>query len=101
MARQQLPVLLHAAAVAERGVEQVPAGSATSATADEGKERARRQIIDILGADPTADQRIGLLQEFLAYPDKTRSGHGDDDAGAGVAVRQRRPRDRRCAARAR
>lgn len=71
MARQLLPVLLHAAAVGERGVEQVSRWVRDIADAT-GKERTRREIIDILAADPTADQRVGLLQEFLAYPEKTR-----------------------------
>lgn len=73
MARTFMPILLHAAAVSERSMTQVMdwitlAGS----TDDTVLGKLRRELVGILSSVPNSRDRIGVLNGFLAYPDKTR-----------------------------
>jgi type IV secretion system protein VirD4 len=75
MARGYLPVLLHAAAIAELNVHDVLHWIEQIGLEDKDGTRLaliRRQIGAILSAVPNGDSEVGLLRAFMALPDRTR-----------------------------
>jgi type IV secretion system protein VirD4 len=76
-ARMYLPVLMHAAALSRRNVEDVLRWVELIGLDDKTGERLariRNEITNILAREPGTDSEIGLLRAFLSITDVTRSG---------------------------
>jgi type IV secretion system protein VirD4 len=70
--RLYFPVFLYAAAVGERDVQDVVRWIRDIGE-DGTKDRAKQELINILGADPGNGEKIGLLLQLTAINSKTRS----------------------------
>jgi type IV secretion system protein VirD4 len=75
--RLYLPVLLHAAALSRRNVEDVLRWVELIGLEDKTGDRLSRirvEITDILAREPGTESEIGLLRAFLSITDVTRGG---------------------------